>query len=604
MKKLFFMMFFSAGILFTGSAYSYNNTADYWQCNNKVGGSWTFGRAPYACDVSPFSDVSFIDNYLGTIIFDDNVDASSERNRYMSELYSSIRDTAAYYLRSRKATVTTQEISAWQHAMFTIAYQESFWSHYRLASDANMKMMRGDYGHGHGLMQIDDRWHFTEINEGKGWHFVDNLAYAMEIFYNGWQTAPTANCSEETQSWRNRTRAAYSAYNGGSTKICRWTNPDDTWARNDTGFASKYDDLTWENYVADKSADATINISCMIEGGENCPPPGNYSSWAGQLLSLQDGSNCIFNNNQLHCVSDQRDAACLSLVADFSMASTLNITNTEIQGLSKTIYDRHQCPENMASLYGVGDFIQVQKNINLRSTPGGDLIGTTTTDSIYQILDFVLRDNDTYKRYYKVKDGDATGFVYAGNNTSYSSWVSKTSADDSVHAIPVQGDWLKINTSGGINLRATPGGDLVTAVPTNTSLEVFGHTVLTDNNRIYYNVQFNSNNGYIYGGQLLPDSTLSSWASYTQPAAPAPRTGIAANNFYYTYLKQCATDSCANTYAYFLGGMIEAICQNNSSCSFSRDLATEIDSSGDWVKIRITRDGREGWLKQSYITWD
>ncbi len=107
--------------------------------------------------------------------------------------------------------------------------------------------MRGDSGHGHGMMQIDDRWHFARINEGKGWQIFENLLYAMEIFYAEWQNAAQASCIADPENWQERSRAAYSAYNGGPSQICRWYQSP---AWQDEGFLEKYEARSWLNYIA------------------------------------------------------------------------------------------------------------------------------------------------------------------------------------------------------------------------------------------------------------------------------------------------------------------------------------------------------------------
>ena len=121
-------------------------------------------------------------------------------------------------------------------------------------------------------MQIDDRWHFTAINNGKGWQLIDNLIYALEIYYSEWQRAAQAWCVSSADAWRARSRSAYSAYNGGPSQICRWADPDSMWVGFDRAFADKYDFQAWTSYVSDASAASPINVICLVEGNEVCPP--------------------------------------------------------------------------------------------------------------------------------------------------------------------------------------------------------------------------------------------------------------------------------------------------------------------------------------------
>ncbi len=142
----------------TNTTIAANSTANYWQCDHKVGGKWTFGQIPNACDIAPFAAPSLVKQMYQPAIFDTTI--TNDTDRYMQVMYGVIQDISKQYLLKRKANASNEEIKQWQRAVFSIAHQESFWSHYRKTSDGRLKMVRGDYGHGHGLMQIDDRWHY------------------------------------------------------------------------------------------------------------------------------------------------------------------------------------------------------------------------------------------------------------------------------------------------------------------------------------------------------------------------------------------------------------------------------------------------------------
>src|SRR6185503_16455432 len=101
---------------------------------------------------------------------------------------------AIYYIKKRRPTVSTTESNWWVTAVLATASHESYWSHYRKASDAKIKLMRGDVGHGHGMMQIDDRTHFPAVENGTAWNLIGNLIYAMDILYPSWVKAPSQSC--------------------------------------------------------------------------------------------------------------------------------------------------------------------------------------------------------------------------------------------------------------------------------------------------------------------------------------------------------------------------------------------------------------------------
>ncbi|WP_303907996.1 hypothetical protein [Thiohalomonas denitrificans] len=226
--------------------------SDWWKCPELLDGSWAFGRVPYGCDVEEFGSTRVVRSDYRAYIFDDEEPRDGERIRYMGELYPFLADEAAAYIRSRRPEVSDLEVENWQHAVYTTAHQETFWTHYREASTYRgrlLTMVRGDAGHGHGLMQIDDRYHTDAIGSGKGWRLDDNLIYALDIYYEGWQRAPGEWCVGSADQWMARARSAYSAYNGGPGEICRWMDSTHTWARNDEGFYDKYTGKEWEYYA-------------------------------------------------------------------------------------------------------------------------------------------------------------------------------------------------------------------------------------------------------------------------------------------------------------------------------------------------------------------
>ena len=222
--------------------------SDWWRCPERLDGDWTFGRAPYGCDVEAFGSAETVRTGFSAYIFDDARPREEERIRYMEQFGGFLGKAAGAYIRSRRPDVTEAEVSAWRHAVYATAHQESFWSHYRegrIRGGPILTMLRGDQGHGHGLMQIDDRYHTDAIASGVGWRLDENLTYGLDIYFEGWRRAPDQWCVVSATDWEARARAAYSAYNGGPAQICRWTDPDDPWARNDQGFYDKYTRQQW-----------------------------------------------------------------------------------------------------------------------------------------------------------------------------------------------------------------------------------------------------------------------------------------------------------------------------------------------------------------------
>lgn len=491
-----------------------NPTPDYWQCTNRIGGTWTFGQVPSACDVDPFADPVYVRQMFDPVLYQDQAAASTERPRYVQEMYAVLRDAAAYYLKTRNPNVTATEQAAWQRAIFAAAAQETWWTHYRASTDGRTKMVRGDLGHGHGMMQIDDRWHFTEIQNGKGWQLAQNMTYAFELYYAAWMQAASASCVAGPTDWRNRARSSYSQYNGGASKVCRFTNPNDTWAQNDINYAQKYDQQPWSVHISDPNQAAKLNVSCLMEGKENCPPVNwTPSSWSGRYLQLSTGESCVFKNDALSCVSNSRDFACLSALTGVipTNPDILGVTNQANYPVKLT--DRHQCPAAVTGLKPVGKALLLGKSINMRATPGGALQTTIPSGSVVQALDWETRLAPTYDRYYKVRYQNVDGWVYAGNSSDYASWASDGSYASLVAKLVIQPSYQgKVVISGGINLRSTAAtGTILIAIPTNTLVTIQAVQVIGETNAVYYQTSYSGKTGWIYGGQVLPDQTLSSW---------------------------------------------------------------------------------------------
>ncbi len=600
--KLFALVLFALSI---PSSHAFNDTSDFWRCENRVGGAWVFGRVPYACDVQPFGEPAYVQRQFAPVIFDDLAGQPVETSRYMESLNSVIRDTSDYYLSIRKPNASTAEKQAWRYAIFAVAHQETFWSHYRNATDSRIKMVRGDSGHGHGMMQVDDRWHFTAINEGKGWQLIENMIYALEIFYTEWQRAVTASCVSSTTQWRSRTRSAYSAYNGGPNQICRWTDPNHVWAQNDQNFVQKYDAQGWNQHITDPNAASPIDVVCLVEGNENCPPGSDDTQrLSGKLLEIASGEVCVFNDNTLRCTDDKRDAVCLAKSQNVSIAGgQLTLAPENYEGLPQQRFDRHDCNSHVGGLLAVGQVLQTQLAINLRATPGGAWLATTIQGQHYQIIDFEVRDENQLYRYYRVRHQNTEGYIYAGSVSDHSSWALPSTNLPFETIIARPNDWIEIVIGGGINLRNTPAGSLITVVPQDTVSQVLTTQFKGPSNQVYYGIEYAGATGYIYGGRLLPDATLAQWANLTSAPIVFVRTGRASDTIWWTSLRECAETSCKSS-GYVIGGYYDSWCQR-FGCGWRQSHVTELDNNlNGWVRLRVDDSGQKGWIEERFIIWD
>lgn len=493
-------------------------TPAYYKCNNRLGGEWNYGRAPNVCDANAFGDDNVIFQDYGAVIFKDSAERSSERNRYMQELHAVIRDGAAYYIKKRKPAVSAEELNWWVLAVTTTAAHESYMSQYRVPSDNRLKMMRGDSGHGHGLMQLDDRAHFPAIEKGYGWNLAAHLAYTMDYLYRHWQAAPSKSCVGSATNYQARVRSAWAAYNSGSN-YCRWTSTSGTWAHNDKNFYTQLTSKKWQAYVANLSHASKVNIACLIENLGNCSeptdpnvPPPSDDLVNGQLYSVNDGRSCVLAGGVAHCVQEQRDRVCLQVVQNFDAKTAFNTTVEKLNEYSPQTYDRHAlCSRLDASLMKVGETLKVLKNLNIRVAPGTGILGVVPSGTVMSILDFEVRDQNLLERYYKVTYKNWTGYIYAGNKSDNSQWAVRSVATTPTLPVAKAGQLVRIVTTSGINLRSTPGGTLLTTVPRGTVVSVEQVVVRNVDNEVYYLVTYNGRRGYIYSGKLLPKSTVSTW---------------------------------------------------------------------------------------------
>lgn len=575
---------------------AYTPTANDWACTNKVGGTWTHGRAPSGCDANAFGPDSFVrDNYDGVIFNDASSSLVDERKRYMQAMYPVIRVASQRYLLSRKPGVSARELEAFQRGTYATLRQETFWSHYRDAQTAAgqpwlLKMMRGDSGHGHGMMQVDDRYHFVQLQQGKGWNMMQNFTYAIDIYYAAWEsapasclggvTAPAGTTAQIDEYWRSRARSAWSAYNGGPTKVCRWQNSADVNVAKDNGYRDNYDARLWLVDIADLNKAAGIDVACLMDDGPLCPVPSGGSVEAGKLLQVGSAA-CVLNGGTLECVDDVRDAACLAGRAPFDENSIAQVYVSQTTGYARIDHNRHQlCRAQVPGLQSLASAIATLQPLDLRSAPGGMVLGQAAAGS-YQVLDFMVSGAVQQKRLYRIRadiNGVLTdGWIDAGTAATHAS-LAVGAAPTGAGAIAYAGDWVKVVPN--LNMRATPGGALLVAIPANTAVqvkEVFG---TASANNLYYRVEYLHNDGvlregWIFAGNLYPASTLASWALPTQAPSAHKHAHCPNGTRYDHHLRQCMSNSQA--YGPFTMASMQACVDNGGGAVCTANRATVID---------------------------
>lgn len=544
------------GLLFINifSVSAFNDTPDYWRCLDKRGGEWKFGRAPNICNVDEFIDLPMVEKNFSASIFFDVSERTSERERYMEEVYALIKETAEYFIQTKKPDVSADEKREFTHAAFAIAHQESYWSHYRQALSGHTQYMRGDYGHGHGIMQVDDRWHFEAITSGKASNIVFNMLYSLEEYYSAWKRAPLQKCVKSETNWVARSRAAYSAYNGGPSRICRFANPNDKWARNDKGFYDKYRNKDWEKYISEKREIASVDVTCIAEGSESClralqePTPITFEE--SMLYLLKSGLTCLYRDGRFECLESIEDKLCL--VSKFSPSMTSDIVTALTEDVDEEIvkHDRHIICQSIPGLYSVGSKIKIQKNINIRETPGGKLLTTTKKGQVFTILDYTTDSLGIYNRYYKIRFGNNEGYIFAGTNKDFSSWASQLSLTaESINPILARkGD--KIKTLVDMKLLDSEFNE-IGLLSSDSIIEVISHKITGEENSVYYAIQSSGFNATIYAGDLIPENTLQERVELVTNRVPSPnpepepKHGKLKGGIWYRSLRSCESNKCS-----------------------------------------------------------
>lgn len=431
----------------TAVAQTRRDTPDYWKCSRRVSGSWSFGQAPSACDAASFGDDRIVWGKYAALVFRENEPVDQETSRYLQEMHAILRDASAIYLRRRKPRVSPIEVVVFRRAILALAHQESYWTHFRVSTDSRLKMMRGDLGHGHGMMQIDDRFHFAHIKSGGAWDLIGNLVYALDLYYAEWEQAATAPCVSRAEDYEARARAAYSAYNGGSAQICRWTNSAHRWARNDQGFYQKFLAQIWSSRIPDPAKAASLNVACELLGGADCSVKPMAGSFA---------------------------------VSSFSQ-----------------------------SPYSVGRWIRARVDLPWRSAPGIGATSVLRTGERAQIIDIIRAASAGGAVYFHiVNEAGASGWISAGTERADS--ASGQERFESVEPgrgglIPMS--WARIRAPKGIIIRRRPGGEQVGFAPHASRLRV-NDVVVTESKEIHLDIVSSEGEaGFIYGGRVGTDLT-------------------------------------------------------------------------------------------------
>jgi len=155
----------------------------------------------------------------------------------------------------------------------------------------------------------------------------------------------------------------------------------------------------------------------------------------------------------------------------------------------------------------VGSYVSPKKTIYLRKSPGGLKLNVVRPDENFQILDVKTLG---LKNYYQVQKDGQRGYFYTGTLTVIDEWSSQTSEAD-YSPLPTKGDFIKVLTPYGTNLRLTPGGEKLSVARSEAVLEVLNTIFIQDTEKFYIKVSVDGLVGYLYTGKTNPYLTISDW---------------------------------------------------------------------------------------------
>ncbi len=498
------------------------------RCKNRKGGEFDFGEGGVGCDVSAYKEIPDVMFNYASFVFNRAEETEVQRKEYVTSMVGLIADLARFYIDQRKPNASEQEKKAWVRAILAKGNQETYLSHYRIERDGNIKLTTGDSLYSYGIMQIHRRWHKIQGTD-IGVDLVENILYGLDHFYDYWEGSKSKSCVRGREGnsdyFKRRARSAYSAYNGGPGSYCRWTNSGARWAQNDRGYHQKWKDQLWLRHAESHQDDSKspVDINCLMNDEGNCDKSVNYDAYYdGDKYLLASGETCYRTGEaELSCFQDSRMRSCFKAseglpeekkgFVEFEKSDDMII---------KTFTNRDLiCHNAFPSLIKRHSFIKLNKSINVRATPGGNLVTGTTAGDIYQVLDFDFKNDGSGGRYYLIKVNGKYGYIYAGDIEDHLEWAEEVEAnEDSNYVFPSKGQVAEVVKEEGTKLLRSPHEDseVVTTAETGETFKVYAVRVIGEESLVYLLVQHDGRMSYLYAGRMNPSVTTDSWVKISE----------------------------------------------------------------------------------------
>ncbi len=506
-------------------------------CNHKEADGANVGDHSNLCDANIFGNSKMAESLYGDLIFNRTEDAATERTKYVTQLYAFIKASARQFILKKEVKASDARINRFADDIMTIAYHESRLTHYAYGKDKRFKLMAADIRLvSRGLMQINQTFHASRDRDNS-LDIYGNISLGMDMIYNNEKyvdnsiSKGTMSCISKKEKASKgyediRLRAAWSAYNSGS-EFCRFRRKD-KWSANDKMFLADMTKGDWRSLISDLRTQTKIDVPCLANGDEFCALPlvqnAKASKTSEKVLVFSDASSCVSDpsSESTTCGTTLRISQCFGVRPDavkISIDTSLSeaILRQTIPGVK--IYDDRDelCGLLVPGLIKVGEFFSLKKNVGMYDEIDGKLIASLTTSAqVYQVIDYVVRGQSNFERFYKIASSRGHyGYINAGNAATFDSITRKVDSPSAATtlSVPVVGSSMMVTIQSGIKIyqKADITSAQLGVLSQNTHFSPEEVQIKGSDNEMFLKISSGDKEGYIYVGRTYLSNTLNQY---------------------------------------------------------------------------------------------
>jgi len=165
--------------------------------------------------------------------------------------------------------------------------------------------------------------------------------------------------------------------------------------------------------------------------------------------------------------------------------------------------------QSLVGVFEIGSFVRLKQDLNLRAKPGGEKVAVLLKNQEAQIISFFKSIKGD--RYYQIYANRNLGYIFAGDETTYTKFVEQTWRSKAKKFLAKPGDRVRIKNPFGLGVRLRPGSETkLTVVPPGIVLTVQS-IIQGKDSKVYYKVKHRSYKGYIYSGNLEKKKKVLAW---------------------------------------------------------------------------------------------